>query len=190
MVQRILGGTSKHGLSFDDLGTQSDKIGTYVYTFATMGSLLLAFLFMQFIFMLRERKNNEQKVFTEHSSDEKTPTEEVIEDGRLGNSQYIPQVPDLHLEALRDERKTQDDQGQAISEGGKKKKKLMFKPDGSLSRSVVHHSMSVDDELLEPRIEDEPPSHIRFPHPQGSPEGKRKMKISMKNGNMHFETLS
>ena len=190
MVQRILGGTTTQSPSFDDLSSQESRISNYVYTFVTLGALLLAFLLVQLFFMLNRRMTSKSKVYSEHST-----KEEHVE---AGQQHHSPAIPNLHLENLGNESKSMDEQAQAspVASSKKQKLKLIFNADGSLShsRSIIRRPRD-DGEPLSPRLDDrdgyesprDVPAQTSLP-PLNPNKPKRKMKISMKNGLMNYET--
>jgi|MDTB01.2.fsa_nt_gb hypothetical protein len=192
MVQRILGGTTTQGLSFNDLDSQQSIILSYAYTFGTLGALLLTFLMVQLFFLVNKRMASKSKVYSEEIT-----KEERVE--TAGEGHYSPEIPKLQIENIGNESKSMDEQAQASSSpvisSKKQKRKVIFNADGSLShsRSIIRHSRRDDNEPLEPRIDDEEidsprgaPSQVILP-PLDVSRPKRKMKISMKNGQMNYE---
>ena len=189
MVQRILGGTTRQNLSFEDLKSQQSTILAYTYSFGTLGAILLVFLFIQLFFVVNKLTTSKSKVYSEEST-----KEERIESGRGRDSDL--ETPEVHLENVI--KGGMDEHGRASSDDSpkKQKRKLIFHNDGSLSHvhSVARHPQQhfgepeksgKDDRLkLSPR---DVPAQVMLP-PLDTSKPKRKMKISMKNGQMSYQS--
>jgi hypothetical protein len=191
-IQRVLGGTSKHDISFANLDDQKRKIELYAYIMISIGVLLLVALSTKLCFLLGAKSDTKKRIHAESSrkagggnavgpeSDSSATAPSSSTFGRMFSSS-----PRNGGDAgpIRDASPAASPE--AAGNSNKPRRKLLLSNKGEIKRHVSHHEVDpgevINDNntaaimMSEMTQQDLPP--VVPPEAENRPRRKMKMKV-------------
>jgi hypothetical protein len=206
-IQRVLGGTSKHDISFANLDDQKRKIELYTYIMISIGVLLLVALSTKLCFLLGAKSDTKKRIHAESSrkdgggnagavgpeSDSSATAPSSSTFGRIFSSSPRKEGDADPSRDASPAAKAAAASPEAAGDSNKQRRKLLLSNKGQIKRHVSHHEEDMGElindnntaaiMMSEMTQQDLPP--VVPPEAENRP--RRKMKMKMGSRGVKFE---